>query len=156
MSAAHLVAEQVIRETRVGPIPDAEELLRYEQACPGLADRIMQQFERQTTIAEKQAEHRMGIEKQVVTANIEREQWGQIIAGILAAGVLGGCFYLLVLGHTLTGLSSLIAAITALVIALQQRRRAQEQEIEGKKARQRQDSGEHRPVGSAGVRRRDP
>lgn len=59
-----------------GPIPPAEELIKYEQACPGAADRII-------CMAENQATHRQGLEAKVIGSNVGNEKIGMYLAFIL-------------------------------------------------------------------------
>jgi hypothetical protein len=53
--ATHNQKQQFIAASYSGPIPSATEMLGYERACPGIADRIM-------TMSEKQMDHRQKIE----------------------------------------------------------------------------------------------
>lgn len=66
-----------------GPLPHPEILARYEEVLPGAADRII-------SMAEKQAAHRMHLEKIVVEGDSRRAWWGQWIGGILALVAIGG------------------------------------------------------------------
>jgi len=80
-------------EVRVGPLPDPETLQHYEQVHPGIAERIIQRFE-------KEAEHRQTMENKIVDAQIEHQRsemaafrWGQFFAfaiavvGLVASGI---------------------------------------------------------------------
>lgn len=65
-----------------GPLPDPRDLERYDAILPGLADRVVAQWERQST-------HRQGIEKDVVGSNIANERRGQWLAfAIFVLGLL--------------------------------------------------------------------
>lgn len=68
---------QVIRqeEHHQGPLPHPKILEGYEKTCPGAADRII-------TMAEKQQDHRMEMEKSVITAGNRDSKLG-IICGTL-------------------------------------------------------------------------
>lgn len=59
-----------------GPIPPPEILLKYEQACPGAANRIIK-------MAENQSGHRQKIETKVIESNISHEKTGMNYAFIL-------------------------------------------------------------------------
>lgn len=71
-----------------GPIPAPEDLFRYEEIHPGLADRIMK-------MAENQSSHRHQIESQVVVSNIRNEKTGQWMAFFLTAMLMIFGFYLI-------------------------------------------------------------
>lgn len=67
-----------------GPIPSPQDLANYESVMPGLADRIITRFERQS-------KHRMELEKYVTRTNALRANLGLVVslAGLGAAAVLG-------------------------------------------------------------------
>ncbi len=71
-----------------GPIPSPQDLANYENVMPGLADRIITRFERQS-------EHRMELEKCVTRTNALRANLGLAaglivsLAGLGAAAILG-------------------------------------------------------------------
>ena len=83
-----IVARQ---ETYSGPLPHPDMLARYEQIHPGTAERIIQRFENEAT-------HRQTLERQVIDAQIERQnaeiaeirrgQWFAFVLG--AIGLLVG------------------------------------------------------------------
>lgn len=78
---------QVKQTIHSGPIPDAETLRQYNDIIPDGANRIM-------IMAEKQAEHRMSLEKKVVGSQSTQSLIGQIFAliiGIFALSVSGYC-----------------------------------------------------------------
>ena len=65
-----------------GPLPDAETLIKYNSVIPNGADRIMK-------MAEKQQEHRMSIEKDVISSQSSQSklgQWFGLIIGIVGIG----------------------------------------------------------------------
>lgn len=69
-----------------GPLPHPQILEGYEKTCPGAADRIIR-------MAEKQQEHRMEMEKSVVTAGNRDSRLG-IICGTMVclAVIIAGIF----------------------------------------------------------------
>src|SRR5258706_3561166 len=67
------VSRQLIATRYIGPIPPAEELLKYEKACPAAADRII-------AMAENQAKHRQGLEAKVIGSNVQNEKEGMRLA----------------------------------------------------------------------------
>lgn len=61
-----------------GPLPHPNHLAAYEQTLPGAADRIL-------TMAEKQQNHRMNLENQVIPSEVQinkRGQWFAFIMGL--------------------------------------------------------------------------
>ena len=70
---------EVLREVRVrstswsGPLPAPADLQLFEEIVPGAADRIL-------TLTEKQSEHRMDLERSVVSENLKQSKLG-LIAG---------------------------------------------------------------------------
>jgi uncharacterized membrane protein len=76
-----IVRGEIRQEIYSGPLPRPEDLGRYNEICPGAADRII-------TVFEKQSEHRRGLEEKVVTSNIRNERLGQKLAFTLALVVI--------------------------------------------------------------------
>ena len=66
---------EVLREVRVrstswsGPLPAPADLQLFEEIVPGAADRIL-------TLTEKQSEHRMDLERSVVSENLKQSKLG--------------------------------------------------------------------------------
>jgi uncharacterized membrane protein len=72
--------------SRSGPIPDAEQLEKYERITPGAADRIIK-------MAEKQSDHRQTIERAVIKTKSINSTLGVVFAFLLGAGtIFGGVF----------------------------------------------------------------
>jgi uncharacterized membrane protein len=65
-----------------GPVPPPEMLARYEEICPGFAERTLK-------LVEQQATSRQGLESKVIQAKISHEAAGQWMAFILALAFLG-------------------------------------------------------------------
>jgi len=76
-----------------GPLPPPEFLQRYEEIYPGTAERILQQFERET-------QHRHAVEQKIIDAQLEVQQaeipalrLGQVFAFIIAVvGLLASAY----------------------------------------------------------------
>lgn len=69
-----------------GPLPPSSELLRYNDACPGAANRII-------SMAEKQAEHRQCLEKRVVAIQSRNSLVGIISAFVICiTTILSGAY----------------------------------------------------------------
>jgi uncharacterized membrane protein len=65
-----------------GPLPDAETLIKYNSVIPEGADRIMK-------MAEKQQEHRMALENNVISSQSNQSsvgQWFGLIIGLFGIG----------------------------------------------------------------------
>ena len=66
---------EVLREVSVrsiswsGPLPSPADLQLFEEIVPGAADRLL-------TLTEKQSEHRMVLERSVVSENLEQSKLG--------------------------------------------------------------------------------
>ena len=68
--------------TYSGPLPHPKHLEKYEDVCPGAADRII-------AMAEGQAKHRQNMEHFVIKANGRNSTLGVIIGGIVAVLAIG-------------------------------------------------------------------
>ena len=88
-----LVAQQ---QYRSAPLPDPEELIRYNDAVPDAANRII-------TMAENQAAHRQGLEKSVVDAQNRNSLWGIIVGAILSLVIIIAGVYCILSGHDWAG-----------------------------------------------------
>lgn len=66
-------------------------------------------------MAESQHDHRQALERRVVEANIFSQKVGLILGFIIAMTAIGGGIWLAVLGRSGAGLTSIIAALAALV-----------------------------------------
>lgn len=95
-----------------GPLPSPETLAGYENAQSGAADRVI-------TMAEKQQNHRMDLEKIAIRRQFNQSSAGQWIAAVLALSFLGGSVYLGINDHdvlagTLGG-ATIIALVTVFI-----------------------------------------
>ncbi len=79
-----------------GPLPPPESLKAYDIVEPGLAKRIF-------NLAEKQAEHRMELERAVIFGDGQRSWAGLVLGFIIACLFLGSSTYIIVSGHDLAG-----------------------------------------------------
>jgi uncharacterized membrane protein len=86
-----------------GPLPTSEEFHGYEQALPGAADRILK-------IAEKESEHRHGIEKD----ELKIKKRGQVFALIIAILAIIGVGLSIYFSAPLASIAPTIIAITGL------------------------------------------
>lgn len=91
--------------TFIGPLPPPEILERYNQAVPGMADRLVKDFE-------KQSEHRMYIEKQVIRSNVIQSYIGQITGFLLGFTALIFGYILIRAGKDVTGIVSIVTSLS--------------------------------------------
>ena len=78
---------QLIAASRFeGPLPPPDLFAKYEQVCPGAADRILR-------MAEDQSKHRQELEKKIVKSN-SRDSLAGIICGLLIGitTIISGAF----------------------------------------------------------------
>jgi uncharacterized membrane protein len=90
-----------------GPIPHPDILVKYNDAHPGAADRII-------AMAEKQAAHRQELEKTVVATNCQTAKRGPIYGFIICMTAIAGGVYLIQLGKSVAGLASIVTALASL------------------------------------------
>ena len=99
-------------EITSGPLPSAHELVQYEQATSGAADRIIK-------MAENQSAHRQEIEKKVISANTRDSKLGVIFAFTLGMSTLVCGTIVILSGYewpgTLIGSSGLIGLTSVFI-----------------------------------------
>jgi uncharacterized membrane protein len=99
-----------------GPLPSPETLQEYENIVPGCAKTIFDVFV-------KQADHRMGLEKIVVTSQQTQSKWGQNYAFIIAIFVMTGAVACVLLGHDrageVLGSVDLVGLVTVFILGRQ-------------------------------------
>lgn len=91
-----------------GPLPPPDILIKYNEAIPDAAERIL-------AMAERQANHRMELERQVVNADIGRSRLGLGAGFIVALGGLAASYFLIDGGNTAAGLTVASIDIVSLV-----------------------------------------
>ncbi|MDO6738310.1 DUF2335 domain-containing protein [Wenyingzhuangia sp. 2_MG-2023] len=79
-----------------GPLPDSESLIQYNSVIPEGADRIMK-------MAERQQEHRMSIEKRVISSQSQQSGLGQVFGLIIGIVGIASGTYLASIGATTVG-----------------------------------------------------
>lgn len=104
-----------------GPIPSAEALNKYNQVLPGAADRIL-------SMAERQQAHRHSLETIAVRSKERKGFLGQIFGFVIAMTAIIAGSYLLSIGKSAEGFTTMIVAIGSIVSLFIIGRRAQTKE----------------------------
>lgn len=110
-----------------GPIPEPETLIRYNDAVPGAADRII-------TMAEQQQQHRFVLEKKAVTATLNRAYLGQIFGFIIGMFCVGVAGYVMNNGHEFGGAVFGVGGIAGLVSVFVIGRKKQNEDLQAKRS----------------------
>ena len=108
-------------ETFSGPLPHPDLLAKYNAVLPDAAERIMR-------MAEKQADHRRALEARIVGNNTFNQTLGQVFGFLLALVAIVGGLYLITMGASIIGLTSVLGALAALVMVFIKGRNSQERE----------------------------
>ncbi len=116
--------QQLILERKfAGPLPMPADLEQYNRILPGAAERIL-------SMAEKQAEHRQGIENRVIGSDTRNSMLGLIFGFLIGALGLGCGFFLIFNGMLVEGSifggATLASLVTTFIYGSQQRRRERE------------------------------
>ena len=90
---AGLIAAQTVH---IGPLPSPEVLEKYNTIIPDGANRIM-------TMAEKQQDHRFGLENTALRSQLRQSKRGQIFGFIICLVGLGISAWAIGTGHELGG-----------------------------------------------------
>lgn len=111
-----------------GPLPDSETLSEYNSIVPGSADRII-------TVFEKQADHRMGLEKKVIGRQTFQSGVGQIFAFLIGMGALGGGVWCILQGHDAAGTAVVSGGLLSLGAAFLKAKTMQQEDLDRKKSK---------------------
>jgi uncharacterized membrane protein len=107
-----------------GPLPPPEILIQYNDAVPNGAERII-------ALAERQAEHRMTLERQVIEADIKRANSGLVAGFIVALAGLSAAVFLVHEGNaaagTILGGLDLVSLVAVFVYGTVSRRNERQQ-----------------------------
>lgn len=122
----------VVAQSFSGPLPPPDVLVKYNEAIPNGAERIM-------AMTESQSAHRMKLEELVVRANIKNQTRGSIFAFTLCVIALAIGAWLIWAGKSVQGVTSIIVAMTSLTLVFVVGRFRQEKERRDKQAPLRQD-----------------
>jgi uncharacterized membrane protein len=111
--------------SHTGPIPSPEALEQYGQTLPSAPDRILR-------MAEKQSDHRMEIEKQVVKRQLNQSGIGQFLAATIAVVCISSASWLALHDHdTVAGViggTTVVGLVTTFIYG----KRSQQQDLKQK------------------------
>lgn len=108
-----------------GPIPEPEDLARFNEIIPNGADRIMR-------MAEEQARHRMSLETTVVSGQQRQSANGQWFAFLIALFGISSGVFLAIKGHDWVGYGIAGTTVVSLVYTFITGKRAQQKDISSK------------------------
>ena len=114
-----------IHQFRSGPLPDPEEIAKYNQEIPNGAERIM-------AMAEKQQDHRIDIEKIAITEQLTQSRRGQTFGLIIGLTAIIGGVICIMFGHEWSGGFIGGGGITGLVSVFVIGKRRQSRNLEEK------------------------
>lgn len=113
------IVQAQISASYSGPLPPPDILIRYNEAVPGAAERII-------AMAEEQSTHRMALENRVVDADIRRSNLGLIAGVVVALGFGAGSFVAIIAGQPVAGAIiggvDLVALVGTFVYGTERRR----------------------------------
>lgn len=103
-----------------GPLPPPEVLAGYDEIVPGMAERLLVKFE-------KQADHRMSLEKRVIDGDVRRSWAGLLLGFTFGVALLVASVYMIANGFAVAGIiviaTELVAIAVALIYSTETRRR---------------------------------
>jgi len=105
-----------------GPLPHPDILVKYNEAHPGAADRII-------AMAEKQAAHRQELESRVISTSCQNAKRGPIYGFVICMTAISGGIYLIQSGKGAAGLTAIITALVSLAVVFVYGRTKQKQEL---------------------------
>ncbi len=110
-----------------GPLPHPEILEKFNEIVPGSAERILK-------MAEDQSHHRRELERKVITSDISRSKWGQILGFIIAiCGLLVSAF-IAIYGNAIAGGIIGVGTLVSLVSVFMYGSKMRNEEREDKKS----------------------
>ncbi len=98
-----LVARATFEASFSGPMPPPHILEQYDKIVPGAAERII-------SLAEKQSDHRRGLENRVINSDIQNSRLGLIFAFVIGVIGVGGGIFAAILGNQ--GIGTLISVLS--------------------------------------------
>lgn len=101
---------QITAESFRGPLPRPHVLREYDEAVPGLAREIVDQWKDETTHRHKTIDSLSETDRESTKTFYKAELVGQIIAGILFLGILAVVAYAIAEHQTAIGVAGVVAA----------------------------------------------
>lgn len=123
-----LSVEQIVERkftAHQGPLPQWEDLEKYDQIIPNGADRIM-------LMAEKQQDHRMKLETTAITEQLSQSKRGQLFGLLIGITAITGGVACILLGHEWSGAFLGGGGLTGLVSVFVIGKRKQAKSLEDK------------------------
>ena len=113
----YAVTRELYAEQRVGPIPDAAEMIRYKEAHPEAPIIILDEFKTEAAHRRTMERRALGLDKRALDAAIFSERLGVLCA--LAVSLVGFGFstYLIAIGHAIPGTVMFGLDVAAMVSA---------------------------------------
>jgi uncharacterized membrane protein len=108
-----------------GPLPPPELLIKYNDAIPGGAERIL-------AMAESQSQHRQVLEKKVIEANCSAQRNGSILGFLICIAAIASGTFLIYTGKSAEGLVPIIGALGGLVAVFVIGKNQQKKELDQK------------------------
>lgn len=108
-----------------GPLPSPDFLRQYNEILPGLGERIV-------TMAEKQSEHRMQLEKIVIPNQVSESRRGQFFGLLIASICIISSFVLAMYGHDVVAGVVGGATVVGLVTVFVYGKKSQERDLRKK------------------------
>ena len=105
-----VAVQQQLSVSYSGPVPPPAILKQYNDLVPGSASQILEQ-------ARSQTEHRIALEKTVISSNIRRSNWGLVAGFVVAMTAICLGSFLVYLGHDAAGATIAGLATAGLVSA---------------------------------------
>jgi uncharacterized membrane protein len=90
-----------VESHHAGPLPAPDTLKAYDEIVPGMAERLLVNFE-------KQVDHRIALERYVIQGDVRRSNLGLYAALIFGLAVLGVATILILNGHSDEGVKTII------------------------------------------------
>ncbi len=122
----HQVRTEIRQEIFQGPLPHPDHLKKYDEVCPGAAEKIVSAFI-------SQSKHRMELETKVVDSNIKNEKRGQVFAFIIALIGIGAGILLLVIGKEISGFAAFFGTLASLTAVFIVGKKKTQKELQEKK-----------------------
>jgi uncharacterized membrane protein len=106
-----------------GPLPSAEQLIKYKEAQSDAPERII-------SMAEHQAQHRQGIEAKVISCDNFRATLGLCFAFVIVLATIYVSWNLITAGHEASGLglfgATLVSVVTSFIYGSKVKRSSRE------------------------------